>query len=119
MDIWEVLSNIYSFVLTAAIGVIGFFLKRTYGEVDKCVKRDEIVHYTEITKENRNDIKSLNKEYATKEEVAEIKRTIEKIDTAIDEINQTTVKNSEFVRLMTRIETKIDNLSERRYTDGH
>ena len=48
-----------------------------------------------------------------KAEVEEIKHTIDKIDSAIDELKDTSVKNSEFIRVMTRLETKIDNLADK------
>lgn len=75
--------------------------------------RSELESHIDMIKECKGDIKSLNDRYATKAEVEEIKRTIDKIDSAIDELKDTAVKNSEFIRVMTRLETKIDNLADK------
>ena len=46
------LNLIIEFVLTAGLGVISFFLKRTIGELDRC----------------KNDISKLKEDYITKED---------------------------------------------------
>lgn len=46
------LNLIIEFVLTAGLGVISFFLKRTIGELDRC----------------KNDISKIKEDYITKED---------------------------------------------------
>ena len=111
MEIGAILSTAINIIITAAIGIISYFVKRTIDRQDKCVTRSELESHIDMIKECKSDIKSLNDRYATKAEVEEIKHTI---DSAIDELKDTAVKNSEFIRVMTRLETKIDNLADRR-----
>ena len=113
MEIGDILTVVLNIVFTGAVGIISYFVKRTIDRQDKCVTKDEIKHYIEIIGECKSDIKNLNDRYATKAEVEEIKHTIDKIDSAIDELKDTSVKNSEFIRVMTRLETKIDNLADK------
>lgn len=113
MEIGTVLSTAINIIITAAIGIISYFVKRTIDRQDDCVTKAELASHIDMIRECKGDIKNLNDRYATKAEVEEIKRTIDKIDNAIDEIKDTSVKNSEFIRVMTRLETKIDKLSER------
>lgn len=114
MEFGEILSSVIGVLTTLAVGVISYFVKKTIDRQDKFVTKEEIKHYESIAEECRKDIKHLNDRYATKAEVEEIKRNIYKIGTNIDEIRETTVKSQEFVRVMTRLESKIDNLMERR-----
>lgn len=114
MDLNSIFSTALNIVITAAIGIISYFVKRTIDRQDDCITRDEMQFHIATIEECKSDIKSINDRYATKSEVEEIKRTIDKIDTAIDDIRETSVKNSEFIRVMTRLEAKIDNLSDRR-----
>lgn len=113
MEIGAILSTAINIIITAAIGIISYFVKRTIDRQDKCVTRSELESHIDMIKECKGDIKSLNDRYATKAEVEEIKHTIDKIDSAIDELKDTAVKNSEFIRVMTRLETKIDNLADK------
>lgn len=113
MEIGDILTAVLNIIFTGAVGIISYFVKRTIDRQDKCVNKDEIKHYIEIIGECKSDIKNLNDRYATKAEVEEIKHTIDKIDNAIDELKDTAVKNSEFIRVMTRLETKIDNLADK------
>ena len=114
MEIGDILTVVLNIVFTGAVGIISYFVKRTIDRQDKCVTKDEIKRYIDTISECKSDIKNLNDRYATKAEVEEIKRTIDKIDNAIDDIRETAVKNSEFIRVMTRLEAKIDNLADRR-----
>lgn len=114
MEIGDILTAVLNIIFTGAVGVISYFVKRTIDRQDKCVTRSELESHIDMIKECKSDIKSLNDRYATKAEVEEIKHTIDKIDSAIDELKDTAVKNSEFIRVMTRLETKIDNLADRR-----
>ena len=53
---------------------------------------------------------SLSEKYATKAEVAEIKANMQKLSDNIDYMKEHTTKNEDFIRVMTRLENKIDQL---------
>lgn len=92
------------YIITTAIGialsVIGYFLKRTMDRLD----RNETV-----VSEMKEAQYALSDKYATKAEVAEIKAAMQKLSDNIDYIKEHTTKNEDFIRVMTRLESKIDN----------
>lgn len=98
-------ANLIYFVITTAItiaiGIISCFLKRTMDKIDKLE--------TEIYS-SRETQYSLSEKYATKAEVAEIKANMQKLSDNIDYIKEHTTKNEDFIRVMTRLENKIDQL---------
>lgn len=91
-------------ITTIAIGVISYFLKRT---IDRSDKLEEIVQ------ELKEAQFTLSDKYATKAEVAEIKAAMQKLSDNIDYIKEHTTKNEDFIRVMTRLESKIDNYCNR------
>lgn len=91
-------------ITTIAIGVISYFLKRTIDRSDKL---------GEIVQELKEAQFTLSDKYATKAEVAEIKATMQKLSDNIDYIKEHTTKNEDFIRVMTRLESKIDNYCNR------
>lgn len=91
-------------LITIAIGVISYFLKRTIDRSDKI---------EETVQELRDSQFTLSDKYATKAEVAEIKAAMQKLSDNIDYIKEHTTKNEDFIRVMTRLENKIDNYCSR------
>lgn len=91
-------------ITTIAIGVISYFLKRTINRSDKL---------EEIVQELKEAQFTLSDKYATKAEVAEIKAAMQKLSDNIDYIKEHTTKNEDFIRVMTRLESKIDNYYNR------
>ncbi len=91
-------------IITGAIGialsVIGYFLKRTMDRLDK--------NETAVS-EMKEAQYALSDKYATKAEVAEIKAAMQKLSDNIDYIKEHTTKNEDFIRVMTRLESKIDS----------
>ena len=101
----ELIYFVITTVITIAIGIISYFLKRTIDRSDK----------TESDlQELREDQYMLSEKYATKAEVAEIKATMQKLTDNIDYIKEHTTKNKDFIRVMTRLESKIDNYQQMR-----
>ena len=90
-------------IITIAIGVISYFLKRT---IDRSDKLEETVQ------ELRESQFTLSDKYATKAEAAEIKAAMQKLSDNIDYIKEHTTKNEDFIRVMTRLESKIDNFTD-------
>lgn len=91
-------------IITIAIGIISYFLKRT---IDRSDKLEEVVQ------ELKEAQFTLSDKYATKAEVAEIKAAMQKLSDNIDYIKEHTTKNEDFIRVMTRLESKIDNYCNR------
>ncbi len=91
-------------IITIAIGIISYFLKRT---IDRSDKLEEVVQ------ELKESQFTLSDKYATKAEVAEIKAAMQKLSDNIDYIKEHTTKNEDFIRVMTRLESKIDNYCSR------
>lgn len=100
--------NLIYFVITTgitiALGIIGYFLKRTMDRLDRREKENI---------EFREAFYQLSEKYATKAEVAEIKATMQKLTDNIDYIKEHTTKNEDFIRVMTRLESKIDSYCSR------
>lgn len=97
----DIIYYLFTTAVTAVIAVIGYFLKRTMNRSDQ----------NEISiRELRDDLLTLSDRYATKEEIREIKESMSKLSENIDYIKEHTTKNDEFIRTMTRLETKIDKL---------
>lgn len=91
-------------ITTIAIGIISYFLNRTIDMSDKL---------EEIVQELKEAQFTLSDKYATKAEVAEIKAAMQKLSDNIDYIKEHTTKNEDFIRVMTRLESKIDNYCNR------
>ena len=100
--------NLIYFVITTgitiALGIIGYFLKRTMDRLDRREKENI---------EFREALYQLSEKYSTKAEVAEIKATMQKLTDNIDYIKEHTTKNEDFIRVMTRLESKIDSYCSR------
>lgn len=91
-------------IITIAIGVISYFLKRTIDRSDKLEETVQELKEAQFT---------LSDKYATKAEVAEIKAGMQKLSDNVDYIKEHTTKNEDFIRVMTRLESKIDNYYSR------
>lgn len=113
----EILMMIISVGISAVVSIIGYFLKATMNRVDKAegkLQEHEIdkAERTELS-ELRDDLKELNDKFATKEEVREVKETMSKITKDIDFIKEKSVRSDEFVRVIGRLESKLDDLLRR------
>lgn len=95
--------TIYNMILTVGMGAITFFLKRSFDKLDSRASRSDV-------DELKDKIESADEKYASKSELNELKKSIEKIENNIDFLKENTVRNSDFIRTMTRLETKIDDL---------
>lgn len=100
----ETLNLIYSGLLTVGISVVGFFVKRCFGSLDGKAEKSELQKCAE-------EIKEFRSQYATKEEVREIRNQMTEMKSSIDFLKENTVRKSDFIRITTEISSKIDNLS--------
>ncbi len=94
---------IYNLILTAGIGVISFFLKSSFSKLDSRASKTEV-------DELKSKVEHADEKYASKSELNELKKSIEKIENNIDFLKENTVRSGDFIRTMTRLETKIDEL---------
>lgn len=94
---------IFNIAITAAIGIIGFFMKYFFDKLNSRASRSEL-------NELKEKIEHADEKYASKTELNELKKSIEKIETNIDFLKENTVRSGDFVRTMTRLESKIDDL---------
>lgn len=105
-------------VITAIFGIIAYFLKRTMSRGDKNEQDIQGLKVNSVSKEDFKELKDdffeLNDKFATKEEVREVKKSLEKITGDIDFIKEKTVRSEDFLRVMTRLENKIDQINEKR-----
>ncbi len=97
--------TIYNMILTVGMGAITFFLKRSFDKLDSRASRSEV-------DELKSKIESADEKYASKSELNELKKSIEKIESNIDFLKENTVRNADFIRTMSRLENKIDDLKK-------
>lgn len=101
----ETLNLIYSGLLTAGISVVSFFLKRCFVNLDGKAEKAELQKCTEEVKEFRS-------QYATKEEVREIRNQMSDMKSSIEFLKEETVRKGDFIRVTGEISSKIDDLSK-------
>ncbi len=94
---------IFNIVMTTGMGVIAFFLKYFFDKLNSRASRAEL-------NELKEKIEHADEKYASKTELNELKKSIEKIETNIDFLKENTVRSADFIRTMTRLESKIDDL---------
>ena len=87
--------------VTIATGVISYFLKKTMDRIERLESEVRDIREAQYM---------LSEKYATKAEVNEIKETMRKLESSLDYIKKHTTKNEDFIRVMTRLENKIDQL---------
>ena len=96
---------IYNMILTIGMGAITFFLKRSFDKLDSRASRSDV-------EELKDKLESADEKYASKSELNELKKSIEKIENNIDFLKENTVRNADFIRTMSRLENKIDDLKK-------
>lgn len=91
-------------VISGVLGIIGYFLKRTVDRLDKveAVTEADFKELTAIVSELRD-------KFVSKEEMRELKDTIKEIKVSIDDIKDNTVRDKDFIRSITRLESMLDN----------
>ena len=101
----DILNVIYSGLLTVGISVVGFFVKRCFGSLDGKAEKAELQKCAE-------EIKEFRSQYATKEEVREIRTQMTEMKSSINFLKEETVRKSDFIRVTGEISSKIDDLSK-------
>ncbi len=96
---------VFNIVISAGMGVIIFFLKYFFDKLNSRASRAEL-------NELKEKLENADDRYASKSELDVLKKQIDKIETNIDFLKENTVRNGDFVRMMTRLENKIDDLKK-------
>lgn len=121
----EIITNLLQIALTAGVGIIAYFLKRTIERqdclapkesVEECkknigeIERECKKEIDEIKRECKKDVSEIKRDFATRRELDEIKQDIQGVNKKIDFLSENTVRSNDFIRTMTRIEDKIDDI---------
>ncbi len=116
----EIMSTIYSGLLTVGVGVVGFFLKRCFSQIDEKANKTDIkslketiedkVEQSELDK-TADEIKEFRQTYATKEQMKETQNQMKELKTSVEFLKENTVRKDDFIRVTTEISSKIDDLS--------
>ena len=105
--------------LLSAAGIGSAFGVRSFDKLDSRASHSDVEELKNklASRASRSDVdelkdklESADEKYASKSELNELKKSIEKIENNIDFLKENTVRNSDFIRTMTRLETKIDDL---------
>ena len=77
------LSQIVMSIITALVGIIGFFVKRAYDSLNEKATKEELRAVKEDVEENTNDIRRIKDKYLTKEdylfEQAKVEKRLDRI----------------------------------------
>lgn len=100
-------------VISGALGIIGYFLKRTIDRQDKVESDVNKLKENSVTEADFKEltvlVSELRDKFVSKEEMKELKETIKDIKTSIDDIKENTVRDKDFIRSITRIESMLNN----------
>ncbi len=83
--------SVYSVILTLLIGIIGFFLTRTFKELDGKISSKEFETAKKDIEKNTNDIRRIKDNYLTKDDYF---REQAKVDKKLDSIMDILMKLS-------------------------
>lgn len=91
---------IFGLIISAAIAIIGFFLKRTINEADRHDKEIKEIQISYVTKDELKDVKS------------DINKSIVKLQTDVETIRDNCLTKKDFYAQQNRLENKIDKQNE-------
>lgn len=116
----EIMNTIYSGLLTVGVGVVGFFLKRCFSQIDEKANKSDVkslretiedkAEQTELNK-TIDEIREFRQTYATKEQMKETQNQMKELKSSVEFLKENTVRKDDFVRVTTEISSKIDDLS--------
>ena len=116
----EIMSTIYSGLLTVGVGVVGFFLKRCFSQIDEKVNKSDVKSLREAIEDKAeqteldktiDEIREFRQTYATKEQMKETQNQMKELKSSVEFLKENTVRKDDFVRVTTEISSKIDDLS--------
>ena len=81
----QYMQPIIMLIIASAVAVIGFFLKRTINNQDKCATKEELSAVDERVGKNEKAIEKIREDYITKEDFfREQAKTDKKLDRIMD-----------------------------------
>ncbi len=89
---------LFGLIVTGAIAIIGFFLKRTINQADRHDKEIKEIQLSYVTKDELKDIKS------------DLNKNVERLQADVDLIKENFIPKSDFYRLQTQSDKKIDKI---------
>lgn len=89
---------LFGLIVTGAIAIIGFFLKRTINQTDRHDKEIKEIQLSYVTKDELKDIKS------------DLNKNVERLQADVDLIKENFIPKSDFYRLQTQSDKKIDKI---------
>ena len=108
----EVVATVIGIIITAAVGTIGYFLKRTMSQLGNCATKSDVERIEDEVKEHKKDIKTLNDKYATKAELKEIKEDIADLRTSIEYLRENAIGREDFFRNISEVKDDIKDLKD-------
>lgn len=109
---YEVVTTVVGIIITAAVSVVGYFLKRTMNRQDDFATKEDIVRIEKEVGEHKQDIKTLNDKYATKAELREIKEDIADMRASIEYLRENAIGREDFFRNISEVKEDIKDLKD-------
>lgn len=114
----QIIIYIITLVIGGAVGIIGYFVKRTMTKNDLNGEDIQKLKTSTASKSEveklRDMVTGMSDKYASKEEVREVKESIKTLTAGVDEIKGNMLPRNEFLTYMVRLEGKVDDLSRER-----
>ncbi len=89
---------LFGLIVTGAIAIIGFFLKRTINQTDRHDKEIKEIQLSYVTKDELKDVKS------------DLSKSVSKMQADIDLIKENCLPKADFYRLQMQTDKKIDKI---------
>lgn len=109
---YEVVTTVVGIIITATVGVVGYFLKRTMNRQDDFATKEDIKRIEKEVGEHKQDIKTLNDKYATKAELREIKEDIADMRASIEYLRENAIGREDFFRNISEVKEDIKDLKD-------
>jgi len=94
MNYTQIITSLIMLAITIVVGIIGFFLRRTIGEVDR----------------NTSDIEEIKNNYVKKEELNAFRDDLRRLSENVDDIKDNYIKKDDFVRAMADTNNRLERI---------
>lgn len=94
-------AELYGLVMTTMIGIIGFFVKKAFGDIEK--------------KASKEDMEKLEKRVSAKAEkssVDEMKKEIENLRSSVDEMKFNYLTKEDFLREFVKLDSNLQKITD-------
>lgn len=104
-----VLNQAIALAVTTAMGIIGFFLKRTISKADDCEKQIEFIKGSYATQASIEKIEK-NLKSETEKFQGEIRDKLEDVQTDLKDVQINYIHKNDFFKEMAKIDNKIERI---------